>query len=448
MTRFSTAILCTTFLFLASCKDEGHSAEPVPTFENLILIVIDTLRADHLPAYGYDRDTAPFLSRLADEGWRLDGYSSSSWTRSSMATLFTGLHPQRHRTTGRNSRLPAESLFLAELLQDRGFITAAWVTNGNVSTQFGFSRGYDLYTEMLTPQAMGDKVVARVRESLDQINGSFYLYLHFIDPHDPYLPEAPWGSETVEAVEAGDPLETYLQPQDFFRGKFSLDEESVQQLIDQYDAQIRELDESVESLFAELERRGLLDDTLVVVTSDHGEEFGEHGSLAHGSTLYGEVLEVPLIFWARPSGLPEGPKDGLMHQVDLMPTLLAAVGATPPRRIDGRSRWPALLRGDDMQSQELYFHLDIDGRQVVAIQFEDRKLIRRNDEGLGTAYDLAATPREEEAAEHNVVFESLRQRLMSRDRELKRSALDPVEADELDDDVREQLEALGYLAEP
>ena len=430
-----------SLLLLAGCGGRPQkTTAPTPSFDNLILIVIDTLRADHLPAYGYERDTAPFLSRLADEGWQIDGYSASSWTRSSMATLFTGLHPQRHQTTGRDRRLPAESPFLAELLRGQGLQTAAWVTNGNVSTPYGFSRGYDFYTEMLT-DSEGESVVASVGESLGKLADPFYLYLHFIDPHDPYLPETPW----TEADEATGSQRDYLQPQEHFRGEFALDDTAIQRLIDQYDAEIRELDHALESLFLELQRRGLLDDTLVVVTSDHGEEFGEHGSLAHGSTLYDEVLNVPLIFWSQSPALPAGPEGAVMHHVDLMPTMLTALGASPPRRIDGRSRWRALLEGDDLRSRELYFHLDIDGYQAVAIQVEDRKLIRRDDRGLGQAYDLASTRREDRTVEHDALFESLRQQLMSRDRELRRKALDPVDAGDLDDEVRQQLEALGYL---
>ncbi len=407
-------------------------------FENLVVVMIDTLRSDHLPAYGYHRPTAPFLSELAAEGIQLQGYAVSSWTRSSIATLLTGLYPQRHRAINRSDRLPGAVPYLPEILAGHGFETVAFVTNGNVSSQFGFERGFSTFEERLDmgkPEAA--QLIAEVLERAAGLNEPYCLYLHFIDPHDPYVPRKPW-----ERPAAG--MESYVQPRDILSGARQLDAEAISWMIDQYDAEISEMDAALRRLFAGLKEAGALGRTLVAVTGDHGEEFGEHGSVAHGQGLHEEVIRVPFILWAE-SGLPAYRSEAAFHQVDFVPTVLAALGVPAPGDLDGRSWWPEIRGGTYPGRDEQLFHLELDHYRSLALHAPPFKLIRRVQEPAELVYDLEASPDERVAVEPPAGEAArLRRRMSALDRRLKKKSY-PPETAEATGEVRRQLQALGYL---
>ncbi len=193
-----------------------------PRFTNLVLIVIDTLRSDHLASYGYDRATAPFLDRLAREGIQLQGVAASSWTKPAVATLLTGLHPQRHRANTSADRLAPSLPFLPEILQRHGFSTVGYTANWFTGPSFGFDRGFDTFLEVWPPEplragmyrnpASPDKPHATwatdsALELARDLEPPFFLSVHYLDPHDPYTPAAAWGDESASA---GD----FVQPAD------------------------------------------------------------------------------------------------------------------------------------------------------------------------------------------------------------------------------------------
>ncbi len=430
-------------LLMIACgrAEVREESRMTPDFTNLVVIVVDALRSDHLPAYGYSRQTAPFLTELARQGIQLQGYSASSWTRSSMATLFTGLHPQRHQTIGRKDRLPVTVPFFSEILSAHGFSTAALVTNGNVSSQFGFRRGYTIYKELIDvgkPRAA--QVVDEALGLADGLQSPFYLYVHFMEPHDPYVPKVPWEYDPgTEAV--------YIQPQDVFRQKLPLDDHILRRLVNQYDGEIRELDRELNRMLDGLAAQGLLDRTLVVLTSDHGEEFGEHGSLVHGHTLHEESIAVPFILWSA-GDLRYYQSGAGFHQVNFLPTMLEAVGITPPPEIDGRSFWRKIRDTGYRPRDELLFHLDLDGFQALAIRTPQHKLIRSNQSSEQLFYDLRKSPDESHTAKFEFLERiRLERRLRRLNRDLEARSHDR-ESVEVSGEVREQLQALGYLAEP
>ena len=326
---------------------------------NVVVVVVDTLRQDHLATYGYARDTAPFLDSLARQGVTLDGISPSSWTKPAAASILTGLHPVTHQAIDRQDRLPEPAVTLAEILRREGYRTFAASANGWVSPAFGFEQGFD---EFLLNEQMNIRARELNRELLPrllQLQEPFFLYVHYIDPHVPYAPATDWRGDSMPAALApvlpGDLADTDAlgrSPQ--FR----------QRAIDLYDGEIRGADGGVAELVGALRERGLADRTLLVVTSDHGEEFEEHGRMSHGQTLYDEVLRVPLIFHG--PGLYPGARLGVASLADIVPTVVDLVGLPPGRsrpRADGSSLAAALISGRLGQSPSGFLgHLDfVDG---------------------------------------------------------------------------------------
>ena len=377
------ALVHATVLFAA-----GACAAPQkpPVYRNLIVVMVDTLRSDHLPSYGYERNTAPFLTALADEGIQLQGYATSSWTKESVASLLTGLAPQRHQAISRSDHLPPELPYLPELLRGAGFVTACFIGNLNVGRKWGFDRGFTHYAQTRPAgKARAAEVNAAALRLQEHLSPPFFLYLHYVDPHDPYRPSRTFTGR-------GRP---YVQPRRLLE-RGAIGEEDLRRLVDQYDGEIRELDRALEELFAALEREELLADTLVVVTSDHGEEFGEHGGLTHGRTLFEEVLRVPLLLWSR-SGLPAFRSQRLFSHLDVLPTLLEALGQQVPASLEGESQWRRLLADDEVRRPPaLFSHLDLDRRAALAVLDSEAKLVHRPVPNLGTLlFDLSTDPDEQ-----------------------------------------------------
>ena len=425
---------------LATCG-EPRPPRP-PRFDNLVIILIDTLRSDHLASYGYERDTAPFLGELAAGGIQLQGYPASSWTRPSIATLLTGLHPQRHQAIGRRDSLPEDVAFLPQVLADAGFTTAGYAGNMNASRRWGFHRGFQQWRQC-SPQGKvkARRVTYEALEMLPSLEAPFLLYIHYVDPHDPYRPERAWEDEAEPRP--------YVQPKQVREQGVPWEAAEIRRMVDQYDGEIREMDAQIRRLFQALAERGLLEDTLVVVTSDHGEEFGEHGGLTHGVTLYEEVLRVPFLLWSR-EGLPHYASDAVLHQVDFLPTVLEALGlaAHTPPRLDGTSRWQQIAAGTSPAPEDLFFHLDLSGRGAVAMTRHPWKWIHTNATPHDQLFDLAADPGETrtlDARTSAAASLDLKHLLIRHHNRLGTLAA-RRELAEMDDESRRALAALGYLA--
>ena len=302
---------------------------------NILLIVIDTLRADHLSAYGYQRNTSPNLDRIAREGVLFESaISASSYTAPSHASLFTGRYPFEHRVRWINEREPHLDdgyLTLAETLQSRGYRTSAFSANIHyVTREQGFGQGFtrfedffhssvDLVLRTLYGREFkrlilegfagmddpGRKLASDVNQDFLQWLGRtedqpFFAFLNYYDVHDPYLPPQPYRSRFSDIKDPGGRLNGPLYQVDPARRA-----EILRTELDAYDGSIAYVDEYIGRLLAEIEVRGLADNTLVVITSDHGEAFGEHKMWGHGMSLYREEIHVPLIVWS-PGEVPNG----------------------------------------------------------------------------------------------------------------------------------------------
>jgi arylsulfatase A-like enzyme len=423
---------------LARSGARHDPAAPPVTYSNLVLIVVDTLASRHLPSYGYSRDTAPFLTKLANEGIQFQGYSASSWTRSSMATLLTGLYPQRHRAVGRDHALPPGVPFLPELLSENGIHTAAYVTNGNVGADFGFDRGYEQFIGFVGDfKPPASWVRGKVAKMLPTLRPPFFLYVHLIDPHDPYFPEHAWDDDPPTRAD-------YIQPQAFNKGE-KPSPAAIERMRNQYDGEIREMDRALEVMLADLDRHGLLKETLVGFTADHGEEFDEHGGLAHGRTLYDEVIAVPFILWNLKPPMQPRISTEPFDQVHFLPTVLEALGLPEPPGIDGTSQWSAIAAGGPVGERDVFSHLDLDTNRSIAIQSGDFKLILASSDPAGQLFDRRRDPHELVSLPASAgPGGELAARLRRTHADLASRGYTAPKA-EVSDETLKQLKALGYI---
>jgi arylsulfatase A-like enzyme len=418
---------------------------------NAVLIVLDTLRADHLGAYGYDRDTSPKLDAFAREAFVFErAISSAPWTRTALATLFTGLNPADHGvySESRRDEVAEDLPTLQKLARNLGLHTEALVTQPHYRA--GLDVGYDDF--VLLGNAAAERIYDRAIAFLDE-HGSdpFFLVVHNLDPHDRYehregfseRPESSTLRTTVDlspAQRAGNGIR-YDSPEHVVK---PLASEALAELVDNYDGEIRYLDHHLGRFLDALDARGLADDTLVVITADHGEEFFDHGGWWHGGTLHDELLHVPLI--VRVPGLGSGRIGATVGLVDVLPTLAELLGATPPAGTRGRSLVP-LLRGERLDPRPVLsatgFRRD---RVQQSVVLEPYKLIRAEDGTFLGLYDLAADPDERDdlgpdhpaRARLEAWLPAPRQPRRRRDRR-------PLEVDA---ETHAVLRALGYAADP
>ncbi len=433
---------------------------------NLVLVVLDTLRADHLGAYGYARPTSPCLDAIAARGVLFEDASApSSHTVTSMLSLFSGVDPQRHgnlyffetnsfRAPQRRVRpeLPAALPLLAEELQRAGYRSAAVITNPWLRASYGFARGFerwiDLHPAEWKSHPSAEQVLTSARALLDELaapraQAPFFLYLHFMDAHPPYRPA---DAERGRFADASRP-----QPAQRYGPAAEARPEDITLLSDRYDESIRSLDAQLCALDRELDARGLRESTLLAITADHGEEFHEHGGLGHGFSLYEEVLRVPLVF-AHPK-LAAAPKRVVVPVagVDLLPTLLDAAGVAAPANGDGVSLLPLLL--DARAESALAPKLDARARlselgTLVALRRGPHKLIRARDGSREERYDLASDLRERVALPAAASAEDWRAQLAAElDMRLARAAAPARAAVPAapEPDFEARLRELGYV---
>jgi arylsulfatase A-like enzyme len=413
---------------------------------SVLFVLVDTMRADRLGAYGYPRPTTPNLDALAERGVVFTNVlSQSSWTKTSMASLWTGTFPMHNGIVRYSDVLPAEAVLPAERFREAGYRTAGIWRNGWVAPNFGFDQGFQFYVNPRPGRERariqrGNPSTAAVEGNDEDVTTSafefietygrdrFFLYLHFMDLHQ-YV---------------------YDDKATHFGTSYS----------DVYDQSINWSDRLIGAILAKLDEIGALQRTLVVVASDHGEAFLEHGFEGHARNLYGEVTHVPLVV-GLPFRLPKGVRVGApASNVDIWPTVLDLVGLPELPGADGKSLVPAILaaaRGeaDGTPARPIFAHLDRrwgKGRDesdplVSVTEGSLRLVLPVKEPRFVELYDLAADPGEK----HNLAGE----RTADRDR-LVKVATSHVEGAtipwgkppgevELDELRLNQLRALGYV---
>ena len=431
---------------LAACGAGPPDGTAEPPRPNIVLYVVDTVRADRLGVYGYGKPTSPRLDAFAAGAVLFEkAYAQSSWTRPAVASLFTGLLPPAHRTVGRRSVLPEDATTLAEILAVHGYEGMGLVRNPNVGRAFGFAQGFTRFRS--EDRERDETMLDRVRLWLDERQGvaePFFLFLHAIDPHGPYDP-APEFEEMFEAGGAPAHYRTVRYLLGLNRGEVEPEPETADALSRLYDAEVAQNDRAFGELLDELEARGLVEDTAVIYLSDHGEEFAEHGRWEHGLSLYEEVLRVPLVM--RLPGVPPRRVEEPAQHVDVLPTLLAYLGIEAPPT-DGRDLLAARRRGDP--PLDVYTHLDVDGHRAASVIRDRYKLVLPQSPSQGTApmlFDLDSDPGELEdlAADRPDIVERMLALLAERNLAEEIVSAEEIEDDQLDEDVRRRLRALGYV---
>ena len=415
------AAVSLALLVLCGCVQDVE-----PTRPNVVLILVDTLRADRMPFHGCPQNTAPFLDDLARRSLVFENaWSPSSWTLPSTVSILTSVHPFQHGVTnlvGLELELgeepvpvnciPDEIETLAEVLGAAGYRTYGIVSNILVGTEVGFDRGFDRFVQLLDEDA--DAVNAAAANWRDEMleGEPFFLYLHYIDPHDIYHAREPWfdpGRSSSESgwaeefsEEAVDPDQidwflTRLDPvPDGFEGKTAreLSPSELRSLLAwskaAYDSEIGFVDSRIREIFEMLD----LEDAIVVFLSDHGEEFYEHSNLTHGQNIYNETMRVPLFLYMPDADAPRGRLESHVSTLDVVPTLRRLLQVADSRQDQGQdlladvTRQPVLgiLEGKSGQHE-----LDDNLRSIVS---GNHRLIALEG-GRVELYDLASDPLEQ-----------------------------------------------------
>jgi arylsulfatase A-like enzyme len=321
--------------------------EPPSKPGNVLLVIVDTARADHFSTFGYLRPTSPNLDRLAAEGQRFDSaWSQSPWTLPSIATILTGQPPHVHGATrGRQGIHPVrdEVETLAQRLSSVGYATAAFINVLWCAPEVsGLDRGFDLYDHRETDESnRGHRNAAETTDAvlawLDRAGDDpFFVVTHYFDPHLTYDPPPPHDTiyERGDGARVPPGFGSASQVFAIRDGRIRLTPEQRESLIARYDGEIRFTDEQFGRLRDGLVQRGLWDDTLVIFVADHGEEFWDHGGFEHGHSHHRELLRAPLIV-RRPDGLSGEVSDDRVRQIDIAPTILDFAGVEPPGDMSG-----------------------------------------------------------------------------------------------------------------
>ncbi|HUD72883.1 MAG TPA: sulfatase [Dongiaceae bacterium] len=389
----------------AACGFLSRRAKP----PDIILIVVDTLRADHLGAYGYRRPTTPRLDALAATGTRFESATSAApWTLPSIMSILTSRLPSRHGVIDDGLRLPADIPTLASTLETAGYRTGGFVAHIYVTAPFGFDRGFGHFEDFgltkpgyarergLEPTAdkVTDGALAWVAGDPD---APIFLLVHYFDPHWPYDPPASYRDRFASTPPYAGPLDaSYDSLSKFQEPSAPMPDDYRRFLIDRYDGEIAFVDAEIGRLVDGVRKTRAGRPLAIVVTGDHGEEFKEHGSVGHGRQMYEEVLHVPLIL-APPARAGAAVKIAEpVSSLDIAPTLLALAGATPPPGMQGHSLLP-LLQPDGARAAATPAPVSETVRLGAirqAVRSGPLKLIHSMDEDHAELYNLASDPNE------------------------------------------------------
>lgn len=445
MKRRAAVALIACFVSVAGsgCAAKAPETQRPP---NLLLISIDALRADHLSSHGYHRHTTPFLDRIAAEGTRFSRATvNTHGTPPSHTTMFSSLYQETHRVgmealshSDKAPLIPAEIELLPEILQREGWTTVGVTGGAWMSSAYGFSRGFDLFSDQAGSAAEGATLVAEAATTALASGRPVFAFFHTYEVHSPYRPPEDYVGLFGEYTSTI--LPTWPSLRRFNQRRNQLNRADLDFLVSQYDGEIRYLDDCIRELFLRLTEIGFLDNAVVLITADHGEEFGDHGGLLHRDTLFDELVRIPFILRGR--DVPAGVVDpALVSTVDIAPTLLAAAGLEIPAAMEGRN----VLASDTTPwgDQRVFAQY---GTRNYSVRTPRFKLIRNRHDTL-LLFDLTDDPlerrnlapaRPELAAELAAELEAWRS---SR----PRLGDDAASTTEIDPATRERLRALGYI---
>jgi arylsulfatase A-like enzyme len=434
----------------------GETAARAPQRPNVVWISLDTLRADHLGAYGYARPTSPNLDAFAARGLRFEwAISQAPWTRPSHRSMLTGVYPA--------SRGGLDSPMIGEVLYRAGYRTFAVTGGGQVDSTLGFDRGFENYRVwdwIHEPQ----KMVDWTGDFSAQSERPFFAFLHCYEIHEPYS-----HTKFAEGMPAGRLTgEVTKEIWNRLRKRFTDEEKRYAEAM--YDGDLAYTDGKLGEFFAGFEKSGLLANSIVIVTSDHGEQFWEHGSWGHGQNLYEHQIHVPLLVYLPESvreelasasraasagpALVQGVVEDQVELVDLYPTLLELLRVAPESPGNGRSLVSLLAGKGSLPAREAFAeHTNVKEKEQKALRTPRYKFIvsipRKSSDATGESYELYDLKRDP-AEQHNLApgLEPRVAELRTRIGKILDGTDEGVEEEvpaEIDEALREQLKALGYI---
>lgn len=447
-----SSVLLSCLLLTSSTKRE--------TPPNVIVLMLDTIRADHVGAYGYQRETSPALNEFAKESVVYKhAYSTTPWTPVAVASIFTGLYGSTHGMVPVNSRELAakESIVLrdnldtlAERLKREGYQTLGVTPNPWTTETFNFDQGFDLlqFKERARADLITNSAIKMIDKSAATPDKPLFLYVHYLDAHDPYDPPKPY-SEMFTGTAPG--------------VTFPYEPKMVN-FINQYDGEIRYMDDHLSRLFAKLKSSGLYDNSLIIVVADHGEQFKEHGRHRHGFQLYDEEVHVPLMVRYPHGNLSGSAIEDSVSLIDITPTVLDVVNSKGnTTMLQGVS----LMRKDQLAARKSLFmevrrHHDMKGVATpdgdkalyeVALKDDDESRKENFDSWYARSHMVGVfNPRIDPTEISKIDDEALANRLTALFENQARSVIPQVSAslqtgEGMTDEVSEDLQALGYLDE-
>jgi arylsulfatase A-like enzyme len=362
---------------------------------NVLLISVDTLRADHLGIYGYPRPTSPTIDGLGNSGVVFEkALTTAPWTLPSHVSLLTGLYPAFHGVQDDGTKLAAEVPTLAEAFKGLGYHTLAVVSHVYVSSEFGLDRGFDSFDDSLiaggAKNPIAEVVVDHFLDAMSEVpEGRFFAFVHLFDPHWSYTAPEPFFKRFAEPSYRG-PIDGSIEAlTPFFPPNQAMQPADLRQAIDLYDGEIAYTDAQIARLLEELRNRGRLENTVILFTADHGEEFKEHGQLGHGKTLFHEMMRIPLVVTGHPVFPPGTRRRDVVSLIDVAPTLLHLAGGEAMPGVQGMSLVEERPTEEIVFGESLRFGMDM----RMAYMGND-KLIHHLVGDQRAYFDLATDPGE------------------------------------------------------
>lgn len=444
--------------------------DPGQPRRNVVLISLDSLRADHVGAYGYERDTSPNFDRFAREGVLFrNAIATSSWTLPTHITMFTGRSQVSHGVFEDTRVLSPAVATLGEIFHAAGYATAGFVSGPYVAGHYGYARGMDTYIDLSAGWGKGAEARAAILSPeinekglawLEEFGSQpFFLFLHYFDIHYDFVPPPPYDKMFDPDYTGTMDGRFFIERKDVHANMPARDLEHIKAL---YDGEIRYTDEHVGRVLDRLRAKGLLDSTVVMIVADHGDEFFEHGNKGHHRTVYDEVLHVP--FALRLPGAEHAGRtiDSQVSLIDVFPTLLGAAGFPVPAEAEGENL-VAWIRGDDSDREAIYadfydkrgFNLQVARRTPASKTIQHFNRITHPKRGPIEFFTLANDAAESDnRADQNpgdvdASIEAMSGWLESQWRSHRRTeALTGDDASiEIDEETKKRLESLGYVGE-
>lgn len=432
--------------------------------KNVIVILIDTVRANSFAAIRPDNKVeTPSYDAFADKGTVfVNAYNNENWTKPSVATTLSGVYPTTHDTKKDSSELPEAVELISQRLQREGFATAGFVANGYVSDKFGFQKGWDSFRNYIRENRSSEAehvyadALAWLTERRQAADKPYFLYVQTIDPHVVYKVEREF-TQSYFGSEYKGPLGPTIDAEELAglsNGKINGTDDDVAWVRAMYHGEVTYHDLHMGKFFEQLETMGAMEDTLIVITNDHGEELGDHGKFGHGHSLFEELLRAPLLMHF-PGLFPAGGRvQEVVENVDVTPTIIDALGLEPMANADGQSLLP-LVQGKPVQRPSYAVSEFLDNRRSVRVG--NWKLMRSSSTWLHL-FDVVSDPDEQQdRSEDSPIARRMcevhmGEALATPDKSKRQQDITirrKFEAGEakIDPQTRAQLEALGYFGE-